>query len=88
MSEETKDYGSVWGQQHIEVLRNFAAAVNGTEELLAPGGDGIHGVRLADAMYLSAWLGKEVSIENFDEESYLEELNKRIVAEGTYETRS
>ena len=88
MSIETKDYGSVWGQQHIEVLRNYAAAVNGTEELLAPGGDGIHGVRLADAMYLSAWLGKEVSIENFDEESYLEELNKRIVAEGTYETRS
>ena len=88
MSVETKDYGSVWGQQHIEVLRNYAAAVNGTEELLAPGGDGIHGVRLADAMYLSAWLGKEVSIENFDEESYLEELNKRIVAEGTYETRS
>ncbi|WP_454229013.1 Gfo/Idh/MocA family protein [Propioniciclava flava] len=88
MTSETKDYGSVWGQQHIEVLRNFAAAVQGTEPLLAPGGDGIHGVRLADAMYLSAWLGREVSIENFDEEAYLEELNKRIVAEGLYETRS
>ena len=29
MTSETKDYGSVWGQQHIEVLRNFAAAVQG-----------------------------------------------------------
>ncbi|WP_203567438.1 Gfo/Idh/MocA family protein [Aestuariimicrobium ganziense] len=79
---ETKDYGSVWGMQHIEVLRNFAAAVHGEEQLLAPGGDGIHGVRLANAIHLSAWTGEEVSIENFDEPRYLHELNKRITDEG------
>ena len=88
MTTETKDYGSQWGVQHAEVMRNFAAAVHGEEELLAPGGDGIHGVRLANAIHLSSWLGQEVSIEDFDEAAYLDELNKRIEAEGKYETRS
>lgn len=88
MSVETKDYGTPWGVQHTEVLRNFAAAVKGTEPLLAPGGDGIHGVRLANAMHLSSWLGQEVSIEDFDEDAYLRELNQRITDEGKYETRS
>ncbi len=88
MSVETKDYGTPWGVQHTEVLRNFAAAVKGTEPLLAPGGDGIHGVRLANAMHLSSWLGQEVSIEDFDEDAYLRELNQRITDEGKYATRS
>ncbi len=88
MNEETKEYGNVWGQQHCEVMRNFAAAIHGEEELLAPGADGIHGVRLANAIHLSSWTGQEVSIENFDEETYLAELNKRIAAEGKFETRS
>lgn len=88
MSTETKDYGSVWGAQHAEVLRNFAAAVRGEEDLLAPGADGIHGVRLANAIHLSSWLGQEVSITDFDEQTYLAELNRRIEAEGTFETRS
>ena len=87
MTTETKDYGSVWGAQHAEVLRNFAAAVNGEEELLAPGADGIHGVRLANAIHLSAWQGAEVSIDDFDEDAYLTELNRRIAAEGTWEER-
>ncbi|QIK72033.1 Gfo/Idh/MocA family oxidoreductase [Propioniciclava coleopterorum] len=88
MSEETKDYGTVWGVQHVEVLRNFTEAVKGTEELLAPGGDGIHGVRLANAIHLSSWLDQEVSIENFDEDAYMAELNKRIADEGKYPTRA
>lgn len=88
ITEETKDYSSVWGQQHVEVLRNFAAAVRGEEELLAPGGDGIHGVRLANAIQLSSWIGQEVSISDFPEDTYLSELNQRIAAEGLYEQRS
>lgn len=88
MDVETKDYGSVWGAQHCEVLRNFAAAVAGEEELIAPGGDGIHGVRLANAIHLSSWTGEEVSIEHFDEERYLAELNKRIADEGAFAERS
>ena len=88
MSTETKEYESVWGAQHCEVMRNFAAAVQGEEELLAPGGDGIHGVRLANAIHLSSWTGQQVSIEDFDEETYLAELNERIRAEGTFEERN
>jgi UDP-N-acetyl-2-amino-2-deoxyglucuronate dehydrogenase len=88
VSTDVQEYGSVWGAQHAEVLRNFAAAVRGDEELLAPGSEGIHGVRLANAIHLSSWLGQEVSIENFDEDRYLAELNQRIEAEGRFPTRS
>ncbi|MHA2787651.1 Gfo/Idh/MocA family protein [Corynebacterium sp. S7] len=88
ITTEVKEYDSVWGQQHVEVLRNFAAAVNGEEELLAPGSDGINGVRLANGIHLSSWLGKEVDLVNFDEATYLEELNKRIRAEGKFEERN
>lgn len=87
MTTETKSYISVWGDQHSEVMRNFAAAIHGEEELLAPGADGIHGVRLANAIHLSGWTGQEVSIENFDDATYLNELNKRIREEGKFEER-
>ena len=88
MSTETKSYESVWGEQHCEVMRNFAAAVQGDEELLAPGGDGINGVRLANGIHLSSWTGQEVSLTDFDEETYLAELNKRIREEGKFEERN
>lgn len=87
MSEEVRDYGSVWGKQHCEVMHNFAAQILEGAEPLAPGADGIHGVRLANAIHLSSWTGREVSIEDFDEETYLAELNKRIAEEGTFEQR-
>jgi predicted dehydrogenase len=87
MTKETKTYTSVWGDQHSEVMRNFAAAINGEEELLAPGADGMHGVRLANAIHLSTWTGKEVSIEDFDDNTYLNELNKRIREEGKFKER-
>lgn len=88
MTKEEKSYSSVWGEQHSEVMRNLAAAINGEEELLAPGADGIHGVRLANAIHLSTFLGQEVSIEDFDDEQYLSELNKRIREEGKFQERS
>lgn len=88
MTTETTEYESQWGAQHAEVLRNFAAAINGEEELLAPGADGIHGVRLANGIHLSSWTGKEVGLTDFDEKTYLEELNKRIREEGKFEERS
>ncbi len=88
ITTDVQDYESVWGQQHVEVLRNFGAAVRGEEPLLAPGSDGIHGVRLANAIQLSSWINQEVSITDFDEPTYLAELNKRIAAEGLYEQRS
>ncbi|MGP6174378.1 Gfo/Idh/MocA family protein [Corynebacterium sp. A21] len=88
VSVETKEYESVWGEQHCEVMRNFAGAVNGEEELLAPGSDGIYGVQLANGIHLSSWTGKEVDLVNFDEATYLEQLNKRIKDEGKFEERN
>ena len=88
MTEETIEYGSVWGQQHSDVLKNFADQILHDAEPLAPGSDGIHGVRLANAIHLSSWTGQEVSIDDFDEETYMRELNKRIADEGKFEQRS
>ncbi|WP_066514660.1 Gfo/Idh/MocA family protein [Curtobacterium ammoniigenes] len=83
---ETISFESQWGAQHAGVLENFAAAVLDGTPLLAPGSDGINGVRLANAIHLSSWLGREVPLD-FDEDEYLAELNKRIAAEGVYPTR-
>jgi UDP-N-acetyl-2-amino-2-deoxyglucuronate dehydrogenase len=85
-SEEVIDFGNVWGEQHIAVLDDFASAVVEGTPLLAPGSDGINGVRLANAMHLSSWLGKEIEVP-FDEDLFLEELNKRIKEEGKYSVR-
>lgn len=85
---ETTEYESVWGQQHATVLQNFAANILDGTPLIAPGPDGINGVRLANAMHLSAWTGEEVDMTNFDEGRYLTELNTRIGAEGSFSTRS
>lgn len=43
---------------------------------------------MANAIHLSSWTGKEVDMVNFDEETYLAELNKRIAEEGKFEIRS
>jgi UDP-N-acetyl-2-amino-2-deoxyglucuronate dehydrogenase len=85
-NEEVIEFESVWGGQHIAVLEDFASAIVEGTPLLAPGSDGINGVRLANAMHLSSWLGKEVEIP-FDEDLFLEELNKRIAEEGKYPVR-
>jgi UDP-N-acetyl-2-amino-2-deoxyglucuronate dehydrogenase len=87
MTTEVKTYDSAWGEQHCDVLRNFTAAVLDGGELIAPGADGINGVRLANAMHLSAWTGEEVDLVNFDEDRYLRELNQRIAAEGLFAVR-
>ncbi|MDO5495291.1 MAG: Gfo/Idh/MocA family oxidoreductase [bacterium] len=88
MNTEVKEYEFVMGQQHSDILRNFAAAVLDGEELVAKGRDGIHGVRLANAMQLSAWTGQPVDMTDFPADQYLAELNKRIEDEGKFETRS
>lgn len=84
--EEIIEFSSVWGEQHCGVLENFADHILYGTPLLSPGEDGINGVRLANAMHLSSWLGKEVDY-NFDENLYLEELNKRIAEENKYPIR-
>lgn len=86
-TQETIEFDSQWGSQHAGVLENFAASILDGTPLLAPGSDGINGVRLANAIHLSSWTGREVSLSDLDETVYLEELNKRIKEEGKFETR-
>lgn len=83
---ETLQFDTKWGGQHIAVLENFAANILHGTPLLAPGADGINGVRLANAIHLSSWTGREVPL-HYDDEEYLAELNKRIRAEGKFEER-
>lgn len=87
MTTTTTTYESLWSEQHPNVFENFAANILDGTPLIAPVGDGIHGVRLANAIHLSGWTGQEVSIEEFDEARYLEELNSRIAAEGKFAVR-
>ncbi|MEQ3551674.1 Gfo/Idh/MocA family oxidoreductase [Pseudonocardia nematodicida] len=85
-SQEVVEFESAWGAQHRGVLENFAANILDGTPLLAPGSDGMHGVRLANAIHLSSWLGREVPLD-FDEDVYLAELNERIRAEGKFDER-
>ena len=86
-THETLDVDTAWGGQHAAVLENFAANILDGTPLIAPGSDGILGVRLANAIHLSAWTGREVPMD-FDENEFLTELNKRIAEEGKFPQRS
>ncbi|MET0694018.1 MAG: Gfo/Idh/MocA family oxidoreductase [Propionibacteriaceae bacterium] len=85
-STEVIEFESAWGAQHAGVLENFAANILDGTPLIAPGSDGINGVRLANAIHLSSWTGREVGLD-FDEDEYLGELNQRIKEEGAFPQR-
>jgi predicted dehydrogenase len=68
--------------QHVGILNNFSNAILGLEPLFVDGKEGIRGVELMDGMQLSGWLGKAIEMP-FDDDLYLEELNKRIATGRT-----
>jgi len=74
------------GPQHGAVMENFADNILKGTPLLAPGNDGIAGVRIANAAQLSSWLNKTIDFPA-DEDVYLAELNKLIKAEGKFPLR-
>lgn len=55
---------------HIEVLNAFAGAILRDEPLVAEGVEGINGLTISNAMHLSAWLKKPVSVPIDDELFY------------------
>ncbi len=63
--------------EHMGVVRAWGGAILRGEPLVAGGEEGINGVTLANAMYLSDWLGKPVQLP-FDDDVYYEELMKRV----------
>ncbi len=63
-------------EQHVGVLKAFAGNILHGTPLIAEGMEGINGLTLSNAMHLSSWLKRAVEIP-FDEDLFLEELNKR-----------
>ena len=72
--------------QHVGIINAWGGAILRGETLFAPGADGINGLTLANAMYLSDWLGKTIDIP-FDEDVYYEELMKRVATSRRKEVR-
>ena len=66
-TQETIEFDVRLGCAALGVLENFAANILDGTPLLAPGSDGINGVRLANAIHLSSWTGREVPLD-FDED--------------------
>ena len=65
--------------QHAGIINNFADALLGLCPIYAPGTDGIHGVALANAMLLSGFEGKTVTMP-VDGKRFKKQLDKRIKA--------
>ncbi len=68
--------------QHTGVLTAFTGKILHGTALVAEGVEGINGLTLSNAMHLSSWMKKPVEIP-FDEDLFLEELNKRRTASGS-----
>ena len=63
--------------QHVGVLNAWADAILHGGKLIAEGKEGINGLTISNAMHLSSFLGREVTLP-LDNELYYEELMKRV----------
>lgn len=61
---------------HLEILQNFTDAVLRGKELIAPGIEGIYGLMISNAAYLSAWKEDWVLLPA-DEQEFQEFLKKK-----------
>ena len=64
-------------EQHNGVINAWGGAILRDEPMVADGREGINGLMLSNAMHLSAFLGREVTLP-IDEDLFYEELKKRI----------
>ena len=64
-------------EQHTGVVNAWGGAILRGEPLVADGREGINGLMLSNAMHLSAFLGKEVTLP-IDEDLFKDELMKRV----------
>jgi predicted dehydrogenase len=69
----------VTGQEtaHVGIISDWAAAILTGSALLAPGLEGINGLELSNAMYLSAWTGHWVDLP-VDADLFYEKLQAKI----------
>lgn len=61
---------------HLGILQNFANAILHGEALLSPGIEGINGLTLSNAAYLSSWTDDWVNLP-VDEEKFLQHLHQK-----------
>jgi hypothetical protein len=64
-------------EQHVEVMNKFAGAILRGEELTASGEEGINGLTISNAAFLSSWIGETVSLP-IDEDLFYEKLQEKI----------
>lgn len=64
-------------EQHSEVMNKFAGAILRGEPLTAAGQEGINGLMISNAAFLSSWLGEKVSLP-IDEELFHKMLEEKI----------
>ncbi|MDD2647905.1 MAG: Gfo/Idh/MocA family oxidoreductase, partial [Eubacteriales bacterium] len=62
--------------QHLGVLRAFALHILTGAPLIAEGAEGINSLMISNAMYLSSWEGKDVSLP-IDEDEFLKLLDEK-----------
>ena len=70
------------GDQHVGIMKNFVAAIRGEEPLIAPAQEGIRSVELANAMLLSSFNDRPVTLP-LDAAEYAEALKQKI-SESTF----
>lgn len=63
--------------QHAGIMNNFIDAILTGSPLLASGTEGINGVMLANAIYLSSWTDKWISLP-INEDEYYSKLKEKI----------
>jgi predicted dehydrogenase len=74
---EEKLMGLGHGGQHSEILTNFTAAILDGAPLIAPAGEGLNSLELANAMLLSAWTDRTVELP-LDGKVYEKALQRKI----------
>ena len=77
--EELSDH-SVFADDYVRMFENFAEYAAGAAPAIASGADGLAQVRLANAIQLSAWTGREVQLP-CDTEEYNRWLDRKIEEE-------
>ena len=64
-------------EQHVGVMNAFAAHILRGEPLIAQGAEGINGLTISNAAFLSSWLGRPVELP-IDEDLYYDMLQDKI----------
>lgn len=65
------------GASHEKVINSFAAHILRGEDLIAEGYEGINGLEISNAVFLSSWLGKPVDLP-VDEDLFYDLLQNKI----------